>query len=228
MTDSLFICILAGTDRVELRLRGRLKPERSRGGNAPADQPAAGQLRGSWLPRRRPPMGARPPRTSRLRHRERRHQANSRNPPAQRPIGRQRTRRGDVSLIEHVPPDQVMGLAASPEIKVGQYPVRSSISWPWTAATRPCAAARCAAGYHTPGPQGASRGLLDQADGRGSGCGQRRAVSEGQLRRLSRREAARGGDVAGENAGGGCPQGNEQRPRIKLNFEYPSIPEVRR
>ena len=30
-------------------------------------------------------------------------------------------RRGDVSLIEHVPPDQVMGLAASPEIKVGQY-----------------------------------------------------------------------------------------------------------
>ena len=30
-------------------------------------------------------------------------------------------RRGDVSLIEHVPPDQVVGLPASPDIKVGQY-----------------------------------------------------------------------------------------------------------
>jgi peptide/nickel transport system substrate-binding protein len=30
-------------------------------------------------------------------------------------------RRGDVSLIEHVPPDQVVGLSGSPEIKVAQY-----------------------------------------------------------------------------------------------------------
>jgi peptide/nickel transport system substrate-binding protein len=120
VTDSLFVCALAGTDRVELRLRDDLPPTEGLAGGKPG---ATAKLAGVLASEKMPTAGA-----------ERRAQPASVN--ASRAIKRIREirlpigqsavsalRRGDVSLIEHVPPDQVLGLSGSPDIKVAEYAI---------------------------------------------------------------------------------------------------------
>ena len=214
VTDGLFICTLAGTDRVELRLRDDVVPQASvaagktgEGGGgakfagvlASEKMPAPGRSAGPAQPERAAEKGVPIKRIREIRY-----------PSGQSAVGA--LRRGDVSLIEHVPPDLVMGLSASPDIKVGAYanpghPFDRD-RWPQPGLAQPLAAARAIVRAR---PQVAPGGLLDQTAGRGRECGGRRSVSEGKLRRLSGREAARGRDVAGENAGGRCAQGDEQR-----------------
>ena len=122
-------------------------------------------------------------------------------------------RRGDVSLIEHVPPDQVVGLAASPEIKVGQY-AKPVVHFLALDGRNPALRSRSL-----------RRGLSYAVDRKAlledyvssarrptpdAVC--RRAVSQGELRRRAGRQAARRPSVAGEDAGGRRPQGAGQRP----------------
>ncbi len=123
VTDGLFICTLAGTDRVELRLRDDIVPQASvaagktgrAGGGAKfagvlasAKTPAPGRSDGPAQPERGAEKGVPIKRIREIRY-----------PSGQSAVGA--LRRGDVSLIEHVPPDLVMGLSASADIKVGAY-----------------------------------------------------------------------------------------------------------
>ena len=119
VTDSLFVCTFAGTDRVELRLRDDVPTAESVAGGKPAASvKLAGvlasekMLEGARSARPAQPAVV-PKRAAIKRIRE------IRLPSGQSAVSA--LRRGDVSLIEHVPPDQVVGLAASPEIKVAQY-----------------------------------------------------------------------------------------------------------
>jgi peptide/nickel transport system substrate-binding protein len=119
VTDSLFICALAGTDRVELRLRDDVQPTASLARVTPAGSVKVSRVLASEkMPEAgragRPAQPAEVPRKATVKRiRE------IRLPSGQSAVSA--LRRGDVSLIEHVPPDQVVSLAASPEIKVAQY-----------------------------------------------------------------------------------------------------------
>ena len=136
-------------------------------------------------------------------------------------------RRGEVSLIDHVPPDQVAGLAASPEIKVGRYaqPVVHVIATrrPEPGPAQPGIAPRT---FVCRRPQGPARRSPPQTPGHRQGYGCRRALPQGKLCRRPWCQAARVASLAGEDAGRGGPQGAGGQP-IRLNFEYPAIPEVR-
>jgi peptide/nickel transport system substrate-binding protein len=121
VSSGLFRCVVAAADQVVLLLRDDAQPapisgqQASRGG-------AAGKLAGV-LASAKAPAGA-PSESS------------AQPAPAHNKLAIKRIReirllpgqsaasalrRGDVSLIEHVPPEQVVGLAASPEIKVARY-----------------------------------------------------------------------------------------------------------
>ena len=185
VTDSLFGCVLAGTDRVELRLRDDLKPAEILAATAPADQPAAAPLAGVMASQKTPADG-RPGRLGPAGSgtRKGRHQANSRNPPAQRPIGRKRTqtRRRELDRARPARPGHGAGRVARDQ----GWPVLQSghpfpgPGRPQPGPAQPVAAARAVLRHR---PQGPSRGLRAQADGRSSGRSQRRAFSQGQLRR---------------------------------------------
>jgi peptide/nickel transport system substrate-binding protein len=116
VTDGLFLCFLAGVDRVELRLRdlpGKPESIATRGSGG-----LAGVLASEKTPERARVQPAAEPRAAT------RQGAIKRIREIRLPAGQSATaalRRGDVSLIEHVPPDQVMGLEGTPGIKVGKY-----------------------------------------------------------------------------------------------------------
>jgi peptide/nickel transport system substrate-binding protein len=122
VSDGLFRCVLATADRVELRLRDDLEGANNIAGQKASRPAAAVKLAGVLASEKAPPgaAGARsaqpapvPKKMAIRRIRE------TRLLPGQSAVSA--LRRGDVSLIEHVPPDQVVGLAASPEIKVARY-----------------------------------------------------------------------------------------------------------
>jgi peptide/nickel transport system substrate-binding protein len=122
VTDGLYRCSVALPDRVELRLRDDLLPTDSVALGKPAAAGPSPKLAGVMASEKSPRGGAsgssagpaaaaRKPAIKRIRE--------IRLLPGQSAVSA--LRRGDVSLIEHVPSDQVVGLAASPEIKVGKY-----------------------------------------------------------------------------------------------------------
>jgi len=122
VTDGLYRCTVALSDRVELRLRDDLLPTDSvaqaKAADAGPSPKLAGVMASEKSPRggtsgssAQPAAAAKKPGIKRIRE--------IRLLPGQSAVSA--LRRGDVSLIEHVPRDQVVGLAASPEIKVGQY-----------------------------------------------------------------------------------------------------------
>jgi peptide/nickel transport system substrate-binding protein len=231
VTDGLFICTLAGTDRVELRLREDVQPGASaaaggKPGGGPAasakfagvlaseKMPAPDRSNGPAEPAAAPENGAAIKRIREIRF-----------PSGQSAVGA--LRRGDVSMIEHVPPDLVLGLAASPEIKVAAYanPV-----------------------IHLLAIDGRNPALRSRSLRRGlSYALDRKALLEDYLIK----RPAEGLDA---QADGPFPRGcyadatgvkplevqmwlakmlvaaarkEMNNARIKLNFEYPSIPEVR-
>jgi peptide/nickel transport system substrate-binding protein len=94
VSDGDYQCNRASGDQVELRLRD----DRSTSAAAPATGSDG-----------TPPLPV--PRIRRVRE--------TRLPPGQSMVGA--LRRSEVSLIDHVPPDQVAGLAAAADIKVGSY-----------------------------------------------------------------------------------------------------------
>ena len=229
VTDGLFICTLAGTDRVELRLRDDIAPEARVAAGKAGDQGGgakfAGVLASEKMPAPRRSDGpAQPVRAAEngvpiKRIRE------IRFPSGQSAVGA--LRRGDVSVIEHVPPDLVMGLSASPDIKVGAYanPV-----------------------IHLIALDGRNQALRSRSLRRGlSYALDRKSLLEDYLIK----RPAEGTDSV---ADGPFPKGSYadfagvkpleaemwlakmlvaaarkemSNARIKLNFEYPSIPEVR-
>ena len=146
-------------------------------------------------------------------------------PPGQSMVGA--LRRGEVSLIDHVPPDQVAGLAASAEIKVGSYtqPVVHVIALDGRNQALRSRALRRALSYAVD-----RKGLLEDhllkhpatdkdtvADGvfpKGS-YADAAAVKPLESHPLLAKMLA---TVARKELGG--------QP-ISLNFEYPAIPEVR-
>jgi peptide/nickel transport system substrate-binding protein len=94
VSDGAYQCFTANGERVELLLRG------DREGSFSAEVAGLGGEAA-------PPA----PRIARIRE--------VRLPPGQSAVGA--LRRGEVSMIDHVPPDQVAGLAAAGDIKVGSY-----------------------------------------------------------------------------------------------------------
>ena len=117
-------------------------------------------------------------------------------------------RRGEVSLIDHVPPDQVAGLAASADIKVGSYArardPRDRARRPEPGLAQPLAAPRA---FLRRRPQGPAGGSPSETPGHRQGYGRRRGVPQGKLCRRPGRQAARVASLAGEDAGRGGPQG---------------------
>ncbi len=229
VTDGLFICTLAGTDRVELRLRDDVAPEARVAAGKTGDQGGGAKFAGVLASEKMPARGrsdgpAQPAPTAEKgvpikRIRE------IRFPSGQSAVGA--LRRGDVSLIEHVPPDLVMGLSASPDIKVGAYanPV-----------------------IHLIAIDGRNQALRSRSLRRGlSYALDRKSLLEDYL-------IKRPAEGANAVADGPFPKGSYadfpgvkpleaemwlakmlvaaarkemNNARIKLNFEYPSIPEVR-
>ncbi len=122
VTDGLFRSVVASADLVELRLRDDMQPAQKVAGQQPEGPARSDKLPvalASLKPSAGGPAGKSvepaPIRTKlpikRIRE--------IRLAKGQSPVSA--LRRGDVSLIEHVPPDEVAGLRASPEIKVEQY-----------------------------------------------------------------------------------------------------------
>jgi peptide/nickel transport system substrate-binding protein len=122
VTDGLFRSAVATADLVELRLRDDVEPAAKVAGRQPASGGSTDKIPvalASLKPSGNVPAGK---------------LADPAPDPKKLPIKRIREirlpkgqsaasalRRGDVTLIEHVPPDQVLGLKASPGIKVAQY-----------------------------------------------------------------------------------------------------------
>jgi peptide/nickel transport system substrate-binding protein len=94
VTDGAYECFKVNGEQVELRQRGDRETSANGEAAGPGGEPAHA-----------------PPRIKRIRE--------VRLSAGQSAVGA--LRRGEVSLIDHVPPDQVAGLAASGEIKVGSY-----------------------------------------------------------------------------------------------------------
>jgi peptide/nickel transport system substrate-binding protein len=223
-----FRCVVAAADRVELRLRDDLGPEARIAGQKTPGPSGAAKLAGVLASEKAPsgvPNGrrAQPADVSKKMAVKRIREV--RLLPGQSAVSA--LRRGDVSLIEHVPPDQVVGLAASPEIKVAQY-------------ARPV--------VHFLALDGRNKALRSRALRRGlSYAVDRKALLEDYVIR----RAATALDVVSD---GPFPKGSYadapgvkpleshmwlakmlvaaarkemNNAPIKLNLEYPSIPEVR-
>ncbi len=94
VTDGAYQCVSGSGERIELRLRGDRETSANGETVGPGGEP-----------------GQSAPRIKRIRE--------VRLSPGQSAVGA--LRRGEVSLIDHVPPDQVAALAASGDIKVGRY-----------------------------------------------------------------------------------------------------------
>jgi peptide/nickel transport system substrate-binding protein len=105
VSDGPFRCVAAAADSIELRLRDDANAAPS-GGRPGGPAPAAAGLK--------PASGGSAGQAARIKRiRE------IRLPRGQSPVVA--LRRGEVSLVDHVPPDQVAALQAAPEIKVGRY-----------------------------------------------------------------------------------------------------------
>jgi peptide/nickel transport system substrate-binding protein len=200
VSDGLYQCFTAGDRSVELRLR---------------DELATG-TRSETADKAPEPSGP-TPKIRRVRE--------VRLPPGHSPVAA--LLRGEVTLIDHVPPDQVIGLASSREIKVGSY-------------TAPA--------VHLIALDGRNPALRSRSLRRAlSYAIDRKALLEDRILKHSATEA----DTI---ADGVVPRGNYADapavkpleshawlakmlvaaarkelggPPIKLNFEYPAIPEVR-
>ena len=153
--------------------------------------------------------------------------ARSALPPGQSAVGP--LRRGDVSLIEHVPPDQVAGLG-DPRRHQGWdvFASRWSTSSRSTAATRRCAAGRCGAGCRmrsTARP--CSRTTCSSTRPTDADAVCRRAVSQGKLRRRARASSRSKAHPWLAKMLVAAARKELNNAPIKLNLEYPAIPEVR-
>ncbi len=200
VTDGAYQCFKANGEQVELRLRD----DRA----ASASSEAAG-------PGGEPPQAA--PRIKRIRE--------VRLSPGQSAVGA--LRRGEVSLIDHVPPDQVAGLAASGDIKVGSYaqPVMHMIAVDGRNPALRSRSLRRALSYAVD-----RKGLLEDHLLRHPAT-DKDTVADGAFPKGSYADApavkpleshpwlAKMLVAAARKELGGQP--------ISLNFEYPAIPEVR-
>ncbi len=138
-----------------------------------------------------------------------------------------RCERGEVSLVDHVPPDQVAGLADSAEIKVGSYaqPMIHVIALDGRNPALRSRALRRALSYAVR-PQRAARGSPLKHPATGKDTVADGAFPQGELCRRPGRQAARVAPwlakmlvAAARKELGGQP--------IRLKFEYPAIPEVK-
>ena len=213
VSSGLFRCMVAGADRVLLRLRDDLEPADTITGRKDVRPASAASLTGVLASQKTPgggapetqaergPMG-KTPAIKRIRE--------IRLLPGQSAVSA--LRRGDVSLIEHVPPDQVVGLTASPEIKVAQYarPVLHFLALDGRNKALRIRALRRALSYAID-----RKTLLEDYIIRRAAT-EPDAVSDGPFPKGSYADASgvkplESADVAGEDARGRCAQGAEQR-----------------
>ena len=200
VTDGDFWCPVANADYVELRLQVDQKTRAGDSASTPGPEPGHGPFRVKRIREKRLSLG-------------------------QTAAGV--LRRGDVTLVEHVPSDQVAGLADSPEIKVGTYaqPIMHLIAIDGRNPALRNRALRRALSYAADRKVLLEDHLLKHsptekdtvADG---------PFPQGELCRCPGCQAARVAPVAGENAGSRRPQGTGGQP-IRLKFEYPAIAEVK-
>ena len=228
VTSGLFRCVIAAADRVVLRLRDDLDPTEKIAGQK-ATRPAAAVKLAGVLASEKAPEGAasatraQPKAIAKKMAIKRIREI--RLLPGQSAVSA--LRRGDVGMIEHVPPDQVVGLAGSPEIKVARY-------------ARPV--------VHFLALDGRNKALRSRALRRGlSYAIDRKALLEDYILRREVTELDTVSD--GPFPKGSYADAPEVKPLepqmwlakmlvaaarkelnnapIKLNLEYPSIPEVR-
>ncbi len=124
-------------------------------------------------------------------------------------------RRGDVTMLDHVPPDQLVALGDAPEIRVGRYtqPVDPSHrpGWADSGLAKPGPATRT---LLCRGPQGPDPGDVAQASAIRAGCPGGRTLPEGQLRGRPGRQTPGLRPDPGQDAGGrgteGARRGEDQ------------------
>jgi peptide/nickel transport system substrate-binding protein len=229
VTDGLFTCTLAGTDRVELRLREDVAPGASLAA-AKLSEPAAEVKFAGVLASEKSPASGRPDGPAQAVKAPEKSAAIKRIREIRYPSGQSAVgalRRGDVSLIEHVPPDLVMGLSASPGIKVAAYanPVIHLLALDGRNPMLRSRSLRRGLSYALD-RKGLLEDYLIKREAQGAD-----AVADGPFPKGCYADATGVKPLEGEmwlaKMLVAAARKEMNNARIKLNFEYPSIPEVR-